>query len=448
MTGWTQSRHPDRTLNIAVVGSGIAGMSAAWLLSRRHRVTMFEADGRIGGHSNTVLAGDVPVDTGFIVFNEPAYPNLTALFRHIGVETADSDMSFAVSLDDGRLEYSGGGLRGLLAQPSNLLRPRFWSMLRDLARFFRSADAEAAGELSLDQYLDRNGYGPAFRENHLYPMASAIWSTPAGEIGQYPAASFIRFCANHGLLKFTGRPVWKTVRGGSRCYVERLTAPYAERIVLNAALRHVRSIDRGVELADWHGHTHQFDHVVLACHADQALRLLAAPAAAHRDVLGAFRYTRNLAVLHADASLMPRRRATWSAWNYLANGSGNDRRLTVTYWMNRLQPLATGTDLFVTLNPLLAPRSDRVFSTHTYEHPVFDAGAIAAQRRLWALQGHGNIWFCGAYFGHGFHEDGLQSGLAVAEQLGDMRRPWSVPHESGRIHLGSAEPMRLAEAAE
>jgi predicted NAD/FAD-binding protein len=435
-------------LRIAVVGSGISGLSCAWLLAQKHHVEVFEADARIGGHSHTVEAPEgneaVPVDTGFIVFNEPAYPNLTALFRHLGVTTRASDMSFAVSLDRGALEYAGTDLNGLFAQRGNLLRPRFWSMLAELRRFYREAprDAASCGDLSLDAYLDARGYGRAFRDDHLYPMGAAIWSSKAAQVGEYPVAAFVRFCQNHGLLQISDRPVWRTVDGGSREYVRRLTQPFMNQIRCDEPVQGLQRSDNGVYLrtrrGTWPAH---FDHVVLATHADQALKLLPAPTADESRLLGAFRYSSNLAVLHSDPALMPQRRAVWSSWNYLAD-RGGDTAPTVTYWMNRLQPhLPQGRDarpLFVTLNPAREPRPEHLIRTELYTHPLFDAAAIKAQRELWTLQGHQRTWFCGAHFGSGFHEDGLQSGLAVAEALGGVRRPWRVADESGRIHLTQA----------
>ncbi|MCJ8142592.1 NAD(P)/FAD-dependent oxidoreductase [Ancylobacter sp. A5.8] len=425
-----------RSVRLAVIGAGISGLAAAWLLSKRHDVTLFEAEGRLGGHSNTVEVEGVPVDTGFIVYNEKTYPNLTALFEHLGVATRASDMSFGVSLDGGRLEYSGSGLRGLFAQPGNLLSPRFGSMMTDLLRFYRNAprDLPSMGLESLDSYLDANKYGAAFRHDHLYPMAAAIWSTPAADVGAYPAASFVRFCDNHGLLQVTGRPVWRTVVGGSRSYVARLREDFRGRIVAGRAVRAVRRRPGGVVVVDAAGGESHFDQVVIATHADQALAMLEQPSEAEHELLGAFGYSRNEAVLHADPRLMPRRRAAWSAWNYLADRRA-EKALCVTYWMNRLQELPDDRQLFVTLNPAVEPDPATVAYRASYEHPLFDARAMAAQARLWSLQGDGGVWFCGAYFGAGFHEDGLQAGLAVAESLGGVRRPWQVADESGRIPL-------------
>jgi predicted NAD/FAD-binding protein len=438
-------------LNIAVIGSGISGLSAAWLLSKSHKVTLFEADGRIGGHSNTVDVETQPVDTGFIVYNEATYPNLTAMFEHLSVPTKPAEMTFAVSLDEGRLEYSGTGFSGLFAQRSNLVSPRFWGMLRDLVRFYSQApdDIGKLPLMSLDEYLGISGYGAAFRDDHLYPMAAAIWSTPAAKVGAYPAEAFIRFCANHGLLKMTGRPIWRTVEGGSRTYVRRLTESFAGGIRIDRPVRSVRRLESGVEVVHGAGNVEHFDHVVIATHADQALAMLADPSARERELLGAFYYSQNEAVLHTDTALMPKRRKVWSSWNYASSSKGDTQKLSVTYWMNRLQTIPDKTPLFVTLNPFKEPQASQVIRRETYEHPIYDVPAIAARERLWSLQGAGNTWFCGAYFGAGFHEDGLQAGLAVAEALGGVRRPWTVIGESNRIRLLPIEksPFPLVPAA-
>jgi len=438
---------------IAVIGTGISGMAAAWLLSQNHDVTVYERADRIGGHTNTVSAAvgpdTVPVDTGFIVYNETTYPNLTALFAHLGVPTRLSDMSLAVSLDDGAIEYSSN-LSGLPASMGNLARRRFWSMLRDLPRFYVEARRDLASldeRITLGEYLRAGGYGAAFRDEHLLPMAAAIWSAPPGAILDYPAASFIRFNDNHGLLSFLNRPVWRTVEGGSRAYVECLTAAYASRVRLNAGVIAIRRQRGVVDVHDVTGQVQRFDHVVVATDADHALALLQVASPQERALLGSFSYSHNVAVLHSDPTLMPKRRGVWASWNVIGR-SGGGSGMTVSYWMNRLQRLGTRKSLFVTLNPARPPHAGTLLHSETYEHPLFGSAAIAAQRGLWSLQGGCNTWFCGAYFGAGFHEDGLQAGLAVAEALGGVRRPWTVPNESGRIVIDpTLVPMPVELAA-
>ena len=430
-------------LRIAVVGAGISGLSAAWLLSKSHSVTLFEQSLHAGGHSLTVdvqLGGrSVPVDMGFIVYNTKTYPNLTALLGHLGVATQASEMSFGVSLEDGSFEYSGRSLSGLLAQPGNLVRPRLWSMVAEIFRFYREAPGhlealEKSGQ-TLGQYLDDHRYGAAFRRDHLLPMAAAIWSSPAGAMLEYPAATFIRFFENHDLLNLSGRPIWRTVTGGSRQYVDGLSAMIPGVLQPSCTITAIHREGSGVSVITRSGEAQRFDRVVIATHANQALALLADPSAAERELLGAFRYTRNHAILHTDKTLMPRSKRAWSSWNVLGGGARSEAQTCVSYWMNRLQSLPTTEDVFVTLNPAHEPRPDLVLRSEIFSHPLFDTAAITAQRTLWSLQGRQNTWYCGAYFGSGFHEDGLQAGLAVAEQLGGVRRPWSVAGESGRIHL-------------
>ncbi|MEO9874170.1 MAG: FAD-dependent oxidoreductase [Anderseniella sp.] len=444
-------------LSIAVIGSGISALSAAWHLSRHHHVTVFERDNRIGGHSNTVDVntgdGSVRVDTGFIVFNPHSYPNLVALFDHLGVDTPSTDMTFSASLDEGRYEYSGSGARGLFGQPSNLASLQHWRMIADITRFFKQAATEAdsvALTLSLGDWLRQNRYSEAFVRNHLTPMAAAIWSTPSAEVLDFPAASFMRFFANHGLLKARNRPGWRTVAGGSRQYVQKLVAEGQFEVRTDSGITGVSRKAGGVTIRDCRGEHHEFDHVVIGTHADEALAMLDDADAMESNLLGKFGYSKNLAVLHTDPAHMPRRRKLWSSWNYMERADEAGRnRLTVSYWMNALQPLKTNTDLFVTLNPSGTVEPSRVLGQFNYTHPVFNTAAMNAQQDLWDLQGRRRTWFCGSYFGYGFHEDGLQSGLAVAEDLTGSPRPWEVPDPSGRIHRKPFHPPKqYREAAE
>lgn len=436
---------PDRRLRVAVVGSGISGLSCAWLLAQKHEVVLYERQERLGGHTNTVSVNDggveLDVDTGFICFNERTYPNLIAMFEHLGVASQSTEMSFSVSLDEGAFEYAAPAL---FARRRNLVSLRFWSMLGEIVRFYRVArlkpPTSAEADLSLGAYLEKHRFGASLRDDHLLPMAAAIWSSPAESLLHYPAGSFLKFCANHGLTQLLDRPIWRTVTGGSRRYVEKLTKALGPGVRLARDVSEVRRTSAGVQVRDAMGGSQIFDQVVIATHADQALAMLAEPTAEEQRLLGAFRYSRNLAVLHTDESLMPKRRRAWASWNYIGSNDG----LCVSYWMNRLQSLS-GRDLFVTLNPPRAPKAGTLLRSELYEHPIFNAEAMSAQRELWSLQGQGGVWFCGAHFGAGFHEDGLQSGLAVAEQLGGVRRPWRVADESGRIVVGP--PPATARAA-
>jgi predicted NAD/FAD-binding protein len=431
----------ERPLDIAVVGSGIAGMAAAWLLAGRHRVTVYEREERIGGHTHTVEVpgphGFIPVDTGFIVYNEPNYPNLTALFRHLGVSTQASKMTFSVSLDGGGFEYAGN-LKGLTAQPGLLVSRDYWRMLADTVRFYREApmllESAEARRTSLGDYLASAGYSEAFARLHLLPMGAAIWSSTVEDIRAQPIAAFARFFANHGLLKLVGRPKWRTVTGGSREYVKRLIAPYADGVRVKAQVAKIERDAMGVTVRLEDGEARRHDRVVIAAHADQALAMLAEASPDERAILGRFRYRPNTVVLHSDESLMPRRRRAWASWNYLgASASPADADLCVTYWMNRLQNIESPRPLFVTLNPPAMPRDEAIHGVYACAHPVFDSAALEAQSLLWRLQGARHTWFCGSYFGSGFHEDALQAGLAAAEEAGGVRRPWRVPGESDRI---------------
>lgn len=434
---------------IAIIGSGIAGMSAAWMLNRSHDITVFEGADHIGGHSNTVNAGSsdhpIPVDTGFIVYNEQNYPNLTALFDYLDVPTKASNMTFAASIDSGRFEYSGTGLNGLFGQRANMVNPRFWAMLSDLLRFYRTAplllDHSKNLDITLGAFLAANGYSQAFTRDHILPMGAAIWSTTAQDMLDYPLAAFVRFFESHGLLKLVNRPQWRTVDGGSTEYVQRLTKPFSDKIIRSAASS-IRRLGNKVEVQTQNGASHIFDDVVIATHADDALTLLADPSDAERRCLGAFRYTKNETYLHTDENLMPKRKRVWSSWNYIDDGKGaEDKNLTVTYWMNHLQGIDENHPLFVTLNPHIAPKEETILRTFSYQHPLFDRAAMSAQKDLWSLQGTNRTWFCGSYFGYGFHEDALQSGLAVSEEISGEQRPWQVTNHTPRIHIHSPLPL-------
>ena len=421
-------------MKIAVIGSGISGLSAAWALHAHHEVVVYEADARLGGHSNTIevpLADGrrIPVDTGFIVFNDVTYPNLVRLFDHLGVPVTASTMSFAVSLQGGAYEYSGNGLRGVFAQAGHLVRPSHLAMVRDILRFYRQApavldDPDPPG--SIGDYLTRHGYSQAFIERHLMPMGAAIWSTTADRMLAFPARSLVQFMRNHGLLALRNRPQWRTVTGGSREYVRRLAAPLAGGIRRGCPVVAVRRAPTGgVLIRDARGAEDWADHVIIAAHADQALAMLANPTPDERRVLGAFAYSANTAHLHTDATLMPRRRRVWASWNYIGTTDADGPGVAVSYWMNRLQSLPTEEPVLVSLNPRRAPDPAKLHATLHYAHPQFDQAALDAQDQLADIQGMDRISYCGSYFGWGFHEDGIASGLAVAEDLG-ARRPWQA----------------------
>ena len=416
-------------MKIAVVGAGISGLASAWLLDQHHEVTLFEAGDYLGGHTHTVEVKlqdtHFPVDTGFLVFNHRTYPHLTALFRELEVDTVASDMSFAVSMVDPDLEWAGSNLATLFAQKRNLARPGFWRMLQDTLRFNRET-AGSLPDVTLGGYLERERYSAEFRDWYLLPMAAAIWSCPTQAMLGYPLTTFVRFARNHGLLQVFDRPQWQTVKGGGRQYVKRITAPLTDVRLATPVKSVLRDAD-GVWLGLPGGECERFDEVVLACHSDQALALLGSAAtAAERRILGAIRYQPNRAVLHTDARLLPRDQRVWSAWNYMAGErSGGEQPVSVSYLINQLQPLPTQTPVIVSLNPHVEPDPAKVIGDWDYDHPLFDQAAIGAQAQLDAIQGVERLWFCGAWGGYGFHEDGLNSALAVANRLG-CRAPWQA----------------------
>ncbi|MEI7463953.1 MAG: FAD-dependent oxidoreductase [Burkholderiales bacterium] len=414
---------------VAVIGSGISGLSVAHALASDALVTLFEAGDYFGGHTHTVdvtIDGQTHgVDTGFLVFNERTYPKLIQLFAELQVPTALSDMSFSVQVPDIGLEWSGSDLNTVFAQRRNLVRPAFWRMLHDITRFNRLATALAERGTASEQqqaigdFLAEHSFSMEFRDWYFLPMIGCIWSCPTDQMLRFPIATMIRFCHNHGLIQVTNRPRWYTVQGGARQYVEKLLQVIPDAR-LNTPVRNVRrsQISGQVSVYTDHG-TELFDEVVLACHSDQSLALLADATPTEREVLGAIRYHRNRAVLHTDTAVLPRRQIAWAAWNYerARAGSRESAAVCLHYLINRLQPLPFKTPVVVSLNPLAEPRADTVHGEYEYAHPVFDAAAIAAQQRVPTLQGEAHTWFCGAWTRYGFHEDGLMSGLAVVDGL-------------------------------
>lgn len=423
--------------SIAIIGTGIAGLTAAWLLSRQYDVTIFEKNDYIGGHSHTVEVDydgtPIPVDTGFIVFNHKTYPNLKALFEYLGVATKKSDMSFGVSAHAGKFEYAGTNLLTLFAQPKNLFSPSFWMMLADVMRFNSSARQLAKNpvhdmeSLTLGEYLRRLGLGKAFQRYYLMPMASAIWSCPIQTMYDYPAESFIQFFVNHGLVKVTKQPQWYTVDGGSREYVQRMIEDFKDNIKLSNGAVKVTRDKVGVNVEDTKGEVRNFSHVVFATHADEALKLLTDVSTPERQVLSKFTYQENKAVLHRDTSVMPKSKKAWASWVFTTAG-GDDQvsqmaMPAVHYWMNKLQKIDKNKPLFVSLNPWQKIDPAKVFGEYSYTHPVFDLDARNAQKEINRIQGSRCTWYCGSYHGHGFHEDALVSALQVANLLG-VQAPW------------------------
>lgn len=421
-------------MRIAVIGAGISGLGAALSLSSNpsHDVIVFEAADRPGGHANTLDirhgGHDIAVDTGFIVYNELNYPNLTALFTWAGIATAPSDMSFSVSANDGAFEWCGRHerpLSGFFAQKRHLVSPGHWLFLREILGFqstaTRDLHEDSLGNESLAAYLTRRGFSHRLRDDYIVPMGAAIWSMTPREVLEFPVLPFLRFFDNHKLLQWD-RPVWRTVAGGSKVYVEALSRKLGTRLRAGLAIRQIRRAVNGLQLQDVKGAVHHVDAVVLATHAPEALAMLDAPSPDEQAILGAFRTSENMAVLHADTRLMPHRRAAWAAWNLIRDDRQD--RACVSYWMNRLQPIASDVPLFVTLNPIREPAANSVYAEVRYRHPIYDAAAITAQSKLGAIQGRDRIWFAGAWTGHGFHEDGLSSGLRAAQALGGML-PWA-----------------------
>ena len=452
----TYRSRAHRRKKVAVIGAGVSGLAAAYGLARGGAlVTVFEKEARLGGHANTVEVtlrdANVAVDTGFIVYNEQNYQNLVGLFDTLGVETAASDMSFAASFNEGKFEYSGSGPQGLLARRRNTLSPQFWSMMRELIRFYKTAPAlleEAAAKgQTLGAFLDAHGFGAQFRDLHLLPMAAAIWSSPMMAMEDYPVETFMRFFCNHGLLALGARPKWRTVKGGSRRYVDKITAATPGSFVLNASIIAVERTAERVRITFEGGRSELFHDCVFATHAPDALRLLQSPGAKEARILSAFQTHANEAVLHTDTQFMPRRKRAWASWNYMAREGARVAQTPgalpcLTYWMNNLQPLQTKQELFVTLNPDRPIAESQVLQRFSYNHPAFDLQAIQAQAEMPSIQGMGGIWFAGAWMGYGFHEDGLEAGLGVAEAIAGAARPW--PINEGKLRV--LRPMPAAQS--
>lgn len=410
-------------MNIAIVGAGVSGLVTAWLLSKKHTVTVFEADLRIGGHTCTL---EVPwggatyaVDTGFIVFNAATYPNFIRLLEHLGVERQPSDMSFGVKCEQTGLEYSPGRVSGLFAQKRNLMRPSFLRMLADIFRFRKAAARQMLStdtDATLGDFLSAEGYSESFIRHFIIPMGAAIWSADPVQFERFPLLYFIRFFTNHGFLQWTGQPRWYVVKGGSRSYLKPLTRPFEDRIRTGAPVRSVRRFPNHAEIRSEGAEPERFDQVVIAAHSDQALAMLADPSDEEQEILGSLPYQENQTLLHTDTRVMPKRRAAWASWNYRIPRESFGR-VTVTYHMNRLQSLSAPVDFLVSLNQNWGIHPDRILADITYHHPVYTPTSLRAQRQRDRINGLRRTWYCGAYWGYGFHEDGVNSALHVARRL-------------------------------
>jgi hypothetical protein len=413
---------------IAVIGGGISGMAAAWLLAPGQYVTLIEAGPRLGGHARTVIAGkrgDQPVDTGFIVFNNVNYPNLSAMFEALGVPTAPSKMSFGASFDNGRCEYNLETLDSLFATRRNIADPRFLRMVRDILRFNARAEAAATDPgMTIGELMNKLGMGRWFRERYILPFSGAIWSTPKAQIMDFPAQAMVQFFRNHALLDAKGQHQWHTVRGGSVEYVRRLTLDLLARSVdirTSSPVAGVRRLPEGVEIRTQHGTWEHFDEVIFATHSDDTLAMLADASPEERAALGAVRYQDNHSVLHADASVMPSRRKCWASWTYTEHSAADRDRISLSYWMNSLQPIPQDDLMIVTLNATRPIREELIYDTNTFRHPVFDLAALQAQGTLRAMNGSQSTWFCGAWMRNGFHEDGFASAVDVVESMAARR---------------------------
>jgi predicted NAD/FAD-binding protein len=417
-------------MKIAVIGTGISGMSAAYFLSQKHEVSVFEKEGYVGGHSRTLTfqedSKEISVDTGFIVFNHKNYPNLLALFRHLEVPTIKSNMSFGVSINNAWLEYGTMKLSNLFSQKRNFLRPSYYKMLQDVLKFNKKAlpyiDSQA--EKTIGDLIEDLKLGNWFKNYYLLPMSGAIWSTPVEDMLNFPAETLIRFFHNHGLLTVDEQPQWYTVKGGSKEYVNRLTSKIKKNIQTNLAVSSVTRDKNSATITDSNGDKHQFDAVIFACHSDQALALIAKPSKEEKSVLGRIQYKPNSVILHQDSSFMPKRKSAWSSWVYLSNSyKDKTNKMSLTYWMNSLQSIQSKKPVLVTLNPSVKPKEELIINEHIFDHPQFNQDAIAAQKDIPLIQGVDKFWFCGAWQKYGFHEDGLSSAINVVKDFG-VKLPW------------------------
>ncbi len=414
-------------MRIAIIGTGISGLGAAYLLQHEHELVVYEKNAYVGGHSRTIEVpvehGVLPVDTGFIVFNDWNYPHLFGLFDHLKVPYQKSDMSFGVSINQGWLEYSSGGL---FAQRSNLIRPQYWRMLFDVFKFNKQALAyiDRDPSISLGDCLEKLNMGTWFKRYYILAMGAAIWSCPVETIMQFPAQTFLRFFKNHGLLSINHRPQWYTVTGGSREYKSRLIQSFEAQIRLNNGAVSVVHQDDEIQVTDQHGDTQAFDHVIFACHADEALQMMAQPSADEADILSHFKYQSNQIIVHSDVSFMPQHQQCWASWVYLSEQQEDKSNgVSLSYWMNNLQSLDTKIPIIITLNPARRPKEALIIDEHHFTHPIFDYHAIVSQSKIQRIQGKRNFWFCGAYQRYGFHEDGLLSAVNVVKALGGSI-PW------------------------
>jgi len=417
-------------VRIAIIGSGISGLTSAYLLDKHHDITLYEKENRLGGHAHTravqVNGKTIHVDIGFIVFNHRNYPNLTGLFKHLDIDTSPSDMSFGVSIDRAWLEYGTPELRKLFAQKRNLFRPQFLGLLKDILRFNSQAHQYIdSPEKTLGQVLDELKMGEWFRQYFILPMGGAIWSTPLLNMEDFPASTFIRFFKNHGLLTTNDQPQWHTVKGGSINYVDTISHAFKEKVKTSCPVESVTREKDHLLVKDRAGASEKYDHVIFACHSDQALKILQNPHEDERNILSNISYKTNELILHTDKNFMPKRRAAWTSWSYLSEERlDRTKNMSLTYWMNNLQPLDTDTDIFVTLNPHKKPAKESILHEAVFEHPIFDQDAITAQSLITSIQGKDRVHYCGAWQRYGFHEDGCLSAVNVAKNLG-APIPWS-----------------------